>query len=126
MDLNMDGLPDDILLHINTFLSLSDTAKLVFVNKKLQTTFNDLVSRECMMKIDNCWNKLAPTAEYLTKSKDIKYRTHYNWQSKLEEYFSCSANDKCCHYVKIIYTQNPRDVDILSYYLNQQYLYINI
>lgn len=110
----MNTLPNDILSHITTFLSLPDVGNLSFVNKNCNNLFCHDLYHECLNEIEDNWNKLAAKAECLARDKDPKYRTPYYWEVTLEEVFPFSINNKCQHYIKVIYTHNPRDVDILS------------
>lgn len=117
-------LPPDI---ISFGLSSASLYKILAVKleelQKLHEKFH-----QCTAEIESGWNSLVPEAEYLAKLKRDEYKSSVccGWQVDREDEFNCSIYPDKTHFIKVVYVHNPRDVDMLAWFLDNEKMGMNM
>lgn len=119
---NILSLNDDLWNIILNYISVSNIGSLssshnIFYelfHQKLHTLYH-----ECTDEIEVNWNLLVPAARERARFKLDKDMSSacYGWEVNKCREFQCSILKHTIHVIKVTYVYNPRDVDLLAWYL---------
>jgi hypothetical protein len=119
-------LPEEVYEFMlkSNYISLLYISRLARTNHELFEKFiqnlNEKKEDLCWTEIERNWNNLVPDARYEAREKKKEYKCDCGWQVTLDNTFLCVVNPKEYHSIKITYVHNPRDIDLLTWYLNNE------
>jgi len=121
--MNIDNLPIELILYIGQFLDSNQLTSFGFTCKVINNCLYDELDQirmNCIREIEDNWNYLVPEARRLALLKLPVYKSEVcsGWEVKLNDQFNCSYCSNKIHSIEVIYVYNPRDVDLLAWFLD--------
>ena len=113
----------DILMCISNYLSVSDIIALSLSNASIHKIFTEKLHEfrhRCEMEITDSWNSLVPMAEERAKSRNKEYESPVcsGWEASIHDELYCATYQGKIHSIRVVYVHNPRDVDLVAWYLD--------
>ncbi len=111
----LSELPKDVLIYISEYLEIHDMISLSATCKNINNIlFEKLYElyHKCGEEIEDKWNWLSSDAE-----RAACYNSLGQVEKTRTEQFECTIQQNVSHFIEVAYVHNPRDVDIVAWYL---------